>query len=118
LPVPPPSSAPALLFKGSQDIEKANATLDRYNSALEASVSYMINTEGITVASSNRKALESFVGKVLSFSSLLPGSHKRPSRALLRFGEQFREKGFLCKLSGQKFQGGVIGVVAMKKDHR
>ena len=47
-----PWISPALLSKGDQDIEHANITLDRYNSAIKASVTYLMDADGMTVASS------------------------------------------------------------------
>src|SRR5271169_4263302 len=46
-----PWIAPALLSKKNQDIEHANSALDRYNSALNVSVSYLMDANGMTVAS-------------------------------------------------------------------
>ncbi len=62
-----PWIAPTLLSKGVQDIEHANSALDRYNSALNASVSYLMDADGMTVASSNRDNPDSFVGKSYRF---------------------------------------------------
>src|SRR5208337_2249762 len=62
-----PWISPALLSKGERDIEQANTALDRYNSALEASVSYLMDADGATVASSNRNDPDSFVGKSYRF---------------------------------------------------
>src|SRR5664280_1493431 len=62
-----PSITPALLSKHDQDIEHANSALDRYNSALNASVTYLMDADGTTVASSNRKDPDSFVGKSYRF---------------------------------------------------
>jgi C4-dicarboxylate-specific signal transduction histidine kinase len=42
-----PWIAPALLSKRDLDIEHANSALDRYNSALNASVSYVMHDGGI-----------------------------------------------------------------------
>ena len=62
-----PWIAPALMSKRDQDIEHADSALDRYNSALNASVSYLMDADGLTVASSNRKDPDSFVGKSYRF---------------------------------------------------
>jgi two-component system C4-dicarboxylate transport sensor histidine kinase DctB len=62
-----PWIAPALISKRDLDIEHANSALDRYNSALNASVSYLMAADGMTVTSSNRKDPDSFVGKSYRF---------------------------------------------------
>ena len=54
-----PWIAPALISRTTRDIEHANSALDSYNTALNASVSYLIDVNGITVASSNRNVSES-----------------------------------------------------------
>ena len=62
-----PWIAPALMSKRDHDIEHANGALDRYNSALNTSVSCLMDADGMTVASSNRKDPDSFVGKSYRF---------------------------------------------------
>jgi C4-dicarboxylate-specific signal transduction histidine kinase len=62
-----PWIAPALMSKRDQDIERANSALDRYNAALNGSVSYLMDANGMTVASSNRNDPDSFVGKSYRF---------------------------------------------------
>ena len=46
---------------------RANAILDLFKNALEADVCYLMNYEGNTIASSNRDAPDSFVGKNFAF---------------------------------------------------
>ena len=43
-----PSIVPILQSKGDQDIELTNSTLDRYNSAIKASVTYLMAADGMT----------------------------------------------------------------------
>ena len=50
-----------------KSIGNANALLDHFNSALDASVCYLMNSEGKTIASSNRNSPGSFVGKNYAF---------------------------------------------------
>ena len=61
-----PWIAPALLSREERDIEQANTELDRYSSAFTA-ISYLMDADGMTVASSNRNTPDSFVGKDYSF---------------------------------------------------
>jgi C4-dicarboxylate-specific signal transduction histidine kinase len=63
-----PWIAPALMSRRDQNIERANSALDRYNSAMNTSISYLMDADGTTVASSNRNfRKEGFLCK-------LPGS--------------------------------------------
>lgn len=48
-------------------LDRANAILDLYKDALQVDVCYLMNHEGNTVASSNRNAPDSFVGKNFAF---------------------------------------------------
>lgn len=51
----------------AQNLIGANKILDLYNSSLQTDVCYLMNTDGITVASSNRSTEDSFVGKNYAF---------------------------------------------------
>ena len=57
----------ALTSKDASQISKANSILDHFNNSLQVSVSYLMDLEGNTIASSNRKARDSFVGKNYAF---------------------------------------------------
>lgn len=48
-------------------LARANAVLDHFRSALEADVCYVMDRDGMTVASSNRDAPDSFVGNNFAF---------------------------------------------------
>jgi PAS domain S-box-containing protein len=57
-----------LIHQGDlQALESANAILDHYKQSLEVDVCYLMNHQGVTVASSNRDAPDSFVGKNFAF---------------------------------------------------
>ena len=58
---------PALISRNDQDIARANSALDRYNSTMGASVSYLMDSTGKTIASSNRNDPDSFIGKSYQF---------------------------------------------------
>jgi PAS domain S-box-containing protein len=57
----------ALQYSDSEDMSRINGLLDRYRENLNASVCYIMNSSGNTVASSNRNAPDSFVGKNYGF---------------------------------------------------
>ena len=57
-----------LLIRPSREsLNRANAVLDLFKRALNVDVCYVMNHEGTTVASSNRQAPDSFVGKNFAF---------------------------------------------------
>jgi PAS domain S-box-containing protein len=57
----------ALLSGTEDDLHKANVTLDRFTATLDADVCYLMDRRGNTIASSNRRDPDSFVGKNFSF---------------------------------------------------
>ncbi len=57
----------ALNNNGDMDHMRANAVLDHFNEALRADVCYLIDQEGNTVATSNRKDPDSFLGQNYAF---------------------------------------------------
>jgi PAS domain S-box-containing protein len=62
-----PAMQKALRSSASKAIYEANVVLDRFKQTLDADVCYLLNLEGTTIASSNRKDPDSFVGKNFSF---------------------------------------------------
>jgi PAS domain S-box-containing protein len=57
----------ALQYPDGEDMSRVNALLDRYRENLNASVCYIMNSSGNTIASSNRNAPDSFIGKNYGF---------------------------------------------------
>ena len=57
----------ALQNTDAEDQTRINALLDRYRENLNASVCYLIDANGVTIAASNRQAPDSFVGKNYGF---------------------------------------------------
>ena len=111
-----PWIAPALISKGAQDIEHANSALDRYNSALNASVSYLMDAEGMTVASTNRKDPDSFVGKSYHFRPYFQEAAKGQPSRYFALGITSGKRGFYSSYPVQNRLGKVLGVVTMKRD--
>jgi diguanylate cyclase (GGDEF)-like protein/PAS domain S-box-containing protein len=111
-----PWIAPALLSKRNRDIEHANSALDRYNSALNASVSYVMDTECMTVASSNREDPDSFVGKSYRFRPDLQEAAKGQAVRYFALGSTSEKRGFYASYPVRNRLGKVLGVVTIKKD--
>jgi PAS domain S-box-containing protein len=111
-----PWIAPALMSKTDQDIEQADSVLDRYNAALNASVSYLMDDGGMTVASSNRKDPDSFVGKSYGFRPYFQEAAKGQPGRYFALGITSGKRGFYAGYPVRNHQGKVLGVVAMKKD--
>jgi PAS domain S-box-containing protein len=111
-----PSIVPILQSKGDQDIELTNSTLDRYNSAIKASVTYLMAADGITVASSNRKDPDSFLGKSYRFRPYFQAAAKGQPGRYFGLGMTSGKRGFYASCPVQDRLGKLLGVVAMKKD--
>ena len=111
-----PWIAPALLSKEERDIEQANSALDRYNSALNASVSYLMDADGTTVASSNRNDPDSFVGKSYRFRPYFQEAFRGNPDRYFALGITSGKRGFYASYPVQDRLGKVVGVVTMKKD--
>ncbi len=57
----------ALAAESHNGLFEANLILDNFNTSFDASVSYLMNRQGNTIASSNRNKPDSFIGKNYSF---------------------------------------------------
>lgn len=111
-----PWISPALISKKDQDIGHANSVLDRYNSALSASVSYLMDADGMTVASSNRNDPDSFVGKSYRFRPYFQEAAQGKPGRYFALGITSGKRGFYASHPLQNRQGKMVGVVTMKKD--
>jgi two-component system, NtrC family, C4-dicarboxylate transport sensor histidine kinase DctB len=107
---------PALISGNEQDIARANATLDRYNAAMGASVSYLMDNTGKTIASSNRNDPDSFVGKSYQFRPYFTQSIHGNAGRYFALGVTSLKRGFYASYPVRDGKGAVIGVVAIKKD--
>ncbi|MCX5853722.1 MAG: PAS domain S-box protein [Deltaproteobacteria bacterium] len=111
-----PGIAPALVSRMEQDMMNANAALDRYNTAIGASVSYLIDSAGVTIASSNRNDADSFVGKSYRFRPyFIQAMQGRPGR-YFGLGVTSFKRGFYSSYPVRDSNGYIMGAVAMKKD--
>jgi len=111
-----PLIAPALLSKRNQDIEHANSALDRYNSALNASVCYLMDVNGIAVASSNRNDPDSFLGISYRFRPYFQEAAQGQPYHYFALGITSGKRGFYASYPVQSRPGKVLGVIIMKKD--
>lgn len=93
----------------------ANTILDLYRAALEVDVCYLMNSEGTTVASSNRNAPDSFLGKNFAFRPYFQQAiHSMPA-TYLALGATSKKRGVYY--SFPIFEKGVdipIGLIVIK----
>ncbi len=111
-----PMIAPALISGKDEDIANANSALDRYNSGLNSSVCYLIDKNGLTIASSNRNTPESFVGKSYDFRPYFIQAKKGVLCRYFALGITSFERGFYASCPVKDSKDHIIGVVVIKKN--
>ncbi len=99
----------------SENIERANKVLDRFTNTLGVDVCYLLNDEAITIASSNRKKNDSFIGKNFSFRPYFKKPIKGKSSSYLALGTTSGKRGAFYGYPvygtyGEK----ILGVVVIK----
>jgi PAS domain S-box-containing protein len=111
-----PWITPALIDPSPSNIEKANSVLDRYNENLRFSVSYLLDLQGNTIASSNRDVPDSFLGKNYAFRPYFQEAVRGNPIVYMATGVTSRERGFYASHPVRDAQGRVIGVSVIKKN--
>ncbi len=106
----------ALISRAEQDIANANSVLDRYNSGLGSSVCYLMDNNGITIASSNRNNPDSFVGKSYKFRPYFMQAIKGSAGRYFALGATSLKRGFYSSYSVRESKGKIIGVAVIKQD--
>jgi PAS domain S-box-containing protein len=111
-----PSIIHALISSTNYNIAQASLALDRYNSAVDASVSYLIDSRGVTIASTNRRDPDSFVGKSYEFRPYFTQAMKGSLGRYFALGVTSSKRGFYASFPVRDAKGKIVGVVTMKKD--
>ncbi len=111
-----PWIAPAFISRTDMDTPHANSVLDRYNAAMDASVTYLIDGSGITIASSNRNAQDSFVGKSYLFRPYFTQAMNGNLGRYFALGTASLKRGFYASYPVRDNKGKIIGVAVIKKD--
>ena len=82
-----------LVRPNKEALQRANNILDLYQDALKVDVCYLMNYEGTTIASSNRDAPDSFIGKNFAFRPYFQQAiHNAPS-TYLALGTTSKKRG-------------------------
>jgi PAS domain S-box-containing protein len=74
-------------------LDKANKVLDHFNRTLESEVCYLMDNEGDTIASSNRRAPDSFVGQNFDFRPYFQKAIQGNPATYLALGTTSRRRG-------------------------
>lgn len=102
------------LLDGEKDRESANLILDQYQKILGDSVCYLLNKDGLVIASSNRFAPDSFLGKNYAFRPYFKEAIQGRSGAYFATGITSKRSGFYASQPVKNSQGTVLGVVVIK----
>ena len=111
-----PWIAPALVTGNKKDLERADSTLDRYQRSLGTTVCYLMNKQGMVIASSNRERLDSFVGKSYRFRPYFQEAMKGYEFSQMALGMTSMQRGFYASVPVRDETGNIVGVAVIKKD--
>ena len=111
-----PLTLPVLQVHVPENLEKANNILDRYHKSLDAAACYLINHEGLTLASSNRNAKDSFVGQNYTFRPYFQQAIKGDVSQHFAFGTVSKKRGIFASAPVKDKEGNIVGVVVIKKE--
>jgi PAS domain S-box-containing protein len=104
-----------LFRRDSKSLQKVNRILDHFKHALCADVCYLMTSEGLTVASSNRDEPDSFIGKNYGFRPYYQQAMQGNSAIYMALGITSKKRGVYYSYpvrSGGK--GSPIGVAVIK----
>ncbi len=103
-------------LEDEQSLERANQVLERYATAVIGGVVYLMNRDGLTIASSNRNKPASFVGKSYKFRPYFIQAMEGMPFQYFALGVTSKERGFYASAPVLNDEGVVMGVVVVKKD--
>jgi len=96
----------AMAARDDSTLQSVNQMLDHFNATLDTDVCYLMDQNGETIASSNRRAPDSFVGQNFAFRPYFQQAIRRnPSPPLAwQTGTNWRA----CTISSRRFLSGSI----------
>lgn len=105
----------ALLHQTPDDIDQLNRELEQINRITEASDSYILNTNGLTIAASNYQKDASFVGKNFAFRPYFKAAIMGKAGRYYALGTTSNRRGYY--FSYPVYNGAkIIGVAVVKVD--
>lgn len=113
-----PGILPAVFSPNTENIEKANLVLDRYNKTLGFSVCYFLDLQGNALASSNRNDPTSFVRKNYAFRPYFQEALRGEGSFYLAQGVTSKELGVYGSYPVKDEKGNPRGVLVVKKNAR
>jgi two-component system cell cycle sensor histidine kinase/response regulator CckA len=109
-----PTLKKALVEKNPASLDEVNRILDNFKQALNASVCYLMNRDGLTVAASNRFSPDSFVGQNYSFRPYFTAAISGESNVYMALGVTSKRRGIYYSHPVTNASGLPIGVAIIK----
>lgn len=104
----------ALLSGNSLSLEYATSLLDRYKESFNASVAYLLDSSGNTIASSNRGDPDSFVGQSYAFRPYFQQAMGGNPGRYFALGVTSKKRGFYASHPVYDSVGHIVGVTVFK----
>jgi PAS domain S-box-containing protein len=109
---------PPLLSRTDPAIQQANVVLDRFSKELPGYVCYLMDLNGLTIASSNRGQIDSFVGNSYAFRPYFQEAIQGFPGRYWAMGVTSREMGYFASYAVKNDAGQIVGVVVIKSAMR
>ncbi len=109
-----PWISPALRSRSPETLARANQVLDRYQQGFGASVVYLLDQSGTTIASSNRSAPDSFVGQLYDSRPYFQAAMAGKIGRYLTLGPTSKKWGFYVSCPVRNLAGKIMGVAVFK----
>ena len=110
-----PEVTQALQNPSVQTIEHANLLLDSYSTIFTKAICYLMNRDGLTIASSNRHQADSFVGKSYEFRPYFQQAMQGTAGRYWALGVTTNELGFYASYPVRGRAGQIAGVAVFKR---
>jgi PAS domain S-box-containing protein len=85
-----------LAAPSKQTLDRAHSILDHFQYTLGVDVCYLMNSQGVTIASSNRNEPDSFIGKNFSFRPYFQIAREGHPTEYLALGTTTNKRGIYC----------------------
>lgn len=110
-----PEVSPVLTEKTLKPMAKVSSLLDRCSQTLEQSICYVMDTAGLTIASSNRDRPDSFVGNFYDFRPYFQQAVQGSPGRYWALGTTSKEMGYYASSAARDPAGKIIGVAVVKR---
>lgn len=111
-----PSLVLVLKQRSLETMNNANHILDIFNASMQTSVCYLLDTNGITIASSNRNDTNSFIGKDYSFRPYFKNAVQGNPSTYMAQGITSGTRGIYFSNPVYDDKKSLIGVVVIKEN--